>query len=781
MSDFHARPQAFEPPAQRRTLLVTSVLAAIQAVTAGAQETDGSAIKNIEEVVVYGDIGYRNRSLAIEQVLEYDRLYFERFEPDSAGDALKRVPSVTFLSDVTESDGARLRGLNPGYTQILINGERVPGVGNDRSFLLDRIPAELIDQVEVVRSASASRPADAVAGAINIKLRDSFSLDGGYLKLGASYFDGEEWKENLAGVWGGQVGPGRLVAGVTRQGRYNPKLKLSTRFGDSPENNPSFVSEEFDNREVQTDVRDSTDTSYSLDYTLPFGEEGKLELSGILVDTERKENERSFEYDDPVASGGPVNLGGNLETDNQQQQDIEEQSYSLSGKYTRPFLGGEAKLKLVYADFDSQLDDSESEIDFTDPVSVIEEERELRDIQDSEFTIELAQSYSLAGGMTLEAGLFYLTKERDTAIFAGDDERDIILSSWSVIGPDTPLSISNQIGDLEAVDGGVFTIDEDRLDAFALIRGGKERLQWELGLRYETTEVDVVDATVDPSLANSSADYDFFLPSAHLRYELSERDRVSASLARTVRRPNFDFMTPALLEDEIAENDLLGNPFLQPETAWGIDLGYERRVGERGVIGLNLFYRDVQDKIELTSTGEEGSEGPGSFVFRPDNVGDGWVRGIEFDLSAPLSILGLDDTGVFANYSYLDSELNDSFGARRFNDQSEWVYNAGVIQDLPALAMSLGATYREQGDAFGRVLGEEVVTQYGADLELFVEKRWKSLTLRAVGSNLLDSSKDEVFNKFDNIGDQRSRDFDEYELETEDAGPVFRLVLRYAF
>ena len=44
-----------------------------------------------------------------------------------------------------------LRGLPPGYTQILINGEKVPGANADRSFFLDRIPAELIDRVEIER------------------------------------------------------------------------------------------------------------------------------------------------------------------------------------------------------------------------------------------------------------------------------------------------------------------------------------------------------------------------------------------------------------------------------------------------------------------------------------------------------------------------------------------------------------------------------------------------------------------------------------------------------
>ena len=82
-------------------------------------------------MVVINGIGYRDRTDETAPVLVYDTDYFQRFEPLTVGDALKRVPSVTFLSDVLESDGVRLRGLDPAYTQILINGEKVPGAGSD--------------------------------------------------------------------------------------------------------------------------------------------------------------------------------------------------------------------------------------------------------------------------------------------------------------------------------------------------------------------------------------------------------------------------------------------------------------------------------------------------------------------------------------------------------------------------------------------------------------------------------------------------------------------------
>ena len=197
--------------------------------------------------------------------------------------------------------------------------------------------------------------------------------------------------------------------------------------------------------------------------------------------------------------------------------------------------------------------------------------------------------------------------------------------------------------------------------------------------------------------------------------------------------------------------------------------------------GVNVFYRDVTDLIELTSIGT-GSAGAPALALQTQNVGDGSVMGVEFDLSTPLTAFGLENTGVFFNYSWLDSDIDDTFGGRKFNDQSDYVLNLGFIQDLPTFGGAFGATYRKQGEAYGRIIGEEVTTTYGADLELFVEKRLgEKITVRLTGSNLLNAKKEETFNKFGSTADQKTRAFDEYELESEEAGPVFQLIARMAF
>ncbi len=741
------------------------------------------APQSAQDIVVQGQIGYRNRSNSPEPVLVYGTDYFQRFEPLTAGDALKRVPSVTFLSDVIESDGARLRGLDPGYTQILINGEKVPGSNVDRSFFLDRIPAELIDRVEIVRSNSARRPADAMAGTLNIVLRDAFEINGGYAKVGGLLFDDGKVKPSLGLVWGGQVGPGRLLVGGNVQGRYNPKEKVSYRYGDSPENDADYATEEFDNREDQDDTRNGKDYSFNAGYDVDIGSGGHLELDGVYVRTDRTETERSFEYDDMEAETGPVWSGGNLLTDNSQLVDIDQENYTMGAKFRQDWSAGRTSFKVGYARFDEKSDSNELELDFDtdeDP-PVLEGERILTDVVDRELSFGLDHKFAIRNGVDFIVGGYWQDKNRRSDISAAEVELELTgaeASSYDQFD-DIPTDFPTDYEEFEAVTGGLNRIKEQRRDLFALVEGKTGIATWEAGIRYETTDLKIDDLEAAESFGN---DYAMLLPSASVKLSVTRSDRFTASVARTTRRPRFDYISPALLEEELADNDLIGNPDLKPESAWGADVGYERRIGRTGVAGVNLFYRKISDLVEVANTGVEGSEGEGSFVLQPRNSGSGKAWGVEFDLSTSLGFVGLEETGIFGNLSLLDSKIRDFAGTRRFNGQSKYVYNLGFIQNLPSAAAAFGATYRKQGPAVDRIVGEEIRTTYGGDLEIFVEKRlFGRMTLRAVGSNLLNGKKQETFNKFDSIEDQLGRDFDEYEVESEKAGPVFQLVARASF
>ncbi|MBI1686219.1 TonB-dependent receptor plug domain-containing protein [Caulobacter hibisci] len=779
---------------KKTALLALCALAPLaMAASAAAADLADAPIATAEEpvtaseVVVQAHIAYRNRSEETAPVLQYDLDYFQRFEPLTAGDALKRVPSVAFLSDVLESDGVRLRGLDPAYTQILINGEKVPGAGSgsgafgagaDGAFFVDRIPAELIERIEIVRSASANRSGDAVAGAINIVLRDAYALDGGFIRAGALRFDDSKVRGTLGGVWGGQVGPGRLLVGANVQGRRNPKQKLSLRY-DEPNG-------ELDNSEVQTDTRNGTDYSFNASYQVPVAG-GDLDLSGFFVRTDRYQDEDSIEYAEDIRNAA------NLQTINDNDVKIDQDSWSLAGKYKHDMWGGRTTVKLGYAGFKGKEAEFEDETEYLrDAAPYPDGDRITRDksrseIDDTEISAKLAHERDL-GAAKLEFGVQYEKKERDALLTEVDRNR------YSLPNASPPAFSAYKV-----IDGGDTGFEQTRIDPYVMLSGKSGALKWEAGLRYETTDVSIEARKEGETYDN---DYAVLLPSASLRYNLTDDDQVYGALSRTVRRAGFEYLSPAKLEGEMGDNDFQGDPNLKPEKAWGLDVGYERRLGRSGVAGVNVFYRKISDLIELYNTGAysqaaqdayeeaiddgvtpaEAAEELTSFLLGARNTGDGEVWGIEFDLSTPLTVIGLENTGVFLNYSWLDSSVDDEFGSRKFNSQSDYVLNVGFIQDLPTWGASFGVTYRKQGAAYSRVIGEEVTTTYGGDLEAFVEKRiGKNLTIRLTGSNLLDGEKKEAFNKFNTIGDQVDRDFDEYELEREQAGPVFQLIARMAF
>ena len=780
-----------------QALFCAVLLPASLAATAQNQAPDAGTAgepKQLDTVVVQAEIAYRDRTDDIAPTLVYDLEYFQRFEPNTVGDMLKRVPGVGFVgSDIMEYDGAQLRGLGGGYTQVLINGKKVPGAGDDRSFYVDRIPAEMVDHIEIKRSASANRSGDAMAGAINIVLRDAYEFTGSYIRVGVNRWDDGEINPTFGAVTSFEALGGRLLAGINVQDRYRAKTKRSDRFTDD-------TREEKVSWEDQTEVKDGRDYSANLSYTADVGDTGRFSIDGFYVKTDRDVTEVSFEEELDDDETIDIRVPG--------RDPYDQKNYGIGAEYRFDMAGGRTAVSIDHARFENDQATTEGEHvyvsgaeNWDDTWSIPADaewdetvyEAESVTAKDAETGFRLTHARPL-GGAELEFGVDYRTKKREGLL---------VTYEWEAEEEgQTPASLADY-----DLDGSVASvIEEKRLDPYIMLSGKGDAFSWEAGLRYETTKSEVEYLEDDESEGRVSKDYNELLPSVNLRWNLGEADRISLSLAKTIKRPNFNELLPALLDGEFGDNDYIGNPELDPETANGMDLGFEHRLGRKGVVGVNFFYRDVKDLIEIVNTGvpseemqdtweemiEDGDavdladamaqEPASSWLYTSDNVGDGKVYGFEFDVSTPLSAIGLENTGIFANYSWVKSKVDDFLGERRFNDQAKSVYNIGFIHDMPTLGASFGATYRKQGDAYARLLGEEALIRYGGELDVFVEKRFgANVSVRLSANNLLDASKDEFFDKFDTQQDQIDRDYDEYELETEEAGPSYQLVMRWAF
>lgn len=95
---------------------------------------------------------------------------------------------------------ARLRGLSPNHTLVLINGKRRHGTANlavlggpyqgGASADLNFIPLSAVDHVEVLQDGAAAQyGTDAIAGVVNIILKDK-GAGGSVVASGGKYFDG---------------------------------------------------------------------------------------------------------------------------------------------------------------------------------------------------------------------------------------------------------------------------------------------------------------------------------------------------------------------------------------------------------------------------------------------------------------------------------------------------------------------------------------------------------------------------------------------------------------
>lgn len=87
----------------------------------------------------------------------------------SASDILKNVPSV----EVDIEGNVNLRG--SGEVEILINGRPSPLMGKNRAEILQQLPANSIERIEVITNPSARFRPDGTSGIINIVLKKNSS------------------------------------------------------------------------------------------------------------------------------------------------------------------------------------------------------------------------------------------------------------------------------------------------------------------------------------------------------------------------------------------------------------------------------------------------------------------------------------------------------------------------------------------------------------------------------------------------------------------------------
>ncbi|MEQ8904242.1 TonB-dependent receptor [Ekhidna sp.] len=160
------------------------------------------------DVIDVADVAATNGKVEINQILQYAAPSFNATK-QSGSDGADHI------------DPASLRGLGPDQTLVLINGKRrhqsslvnvfgTRGRGNSGTDL-NAIPASAIKRIEILRDgASAQYGSDAIAGVINIVLRNDEGVSGGVTYGAYSTAIGEGWEEETGETLYNVEGKNRL-------------------------------------------------------------------------------------------------------------------------------------------------------------------------------------------------------------------------------------------------------------------------------------------------------------------------------------------------------------------------------------------------------------------------------------------------------------------------------------------------------------------------------------------------------------------------------------------
>ena len=157
--------------------------------------------ETVEEVVVIGTkaslvsaIEKQRQSNLIVSVVDSDAL--GDFPDTTAAEAIRRLSGISVENDQGEGRYVNIRGISGDLNSIAVNGALVPAPEGGRTVMLDGLPTELLDSIEVYKTLTADKDADSIGGRIEFNTKRATSIDGTLLKFKADTSYNEQTKNS---------------------------------------------------------------------------------------------------------------------------------------------------------------------------------------------------------------------------------------------------------------------------------------------------------------------------------------------------------------------------------------------------------------------------------------------------------------------------------------------------------------------------------------------------------------------------------------------------------
>lgn len=201
-----------------------------------------------------------------------------------------------------------------------------------------------------------------------------------------------------------------------------------------------------------------------------------------------------------------------------------------------------------------------------------------------------------------------------------------------------------------------------------------------------------------PTAFNNS--YNDILPSANLKFDLSDDLVLRLAAARTMTRPDYSALAGAISLTPPSAPGGTGsgsgsNPNLKPIRSNNFDASLEYYFAPRSVVSASVFYLDLTSYIGLghvtqtfrtfSNVYPDGFDAP--YVLSVPVNSSGSVKGVELAYEQPI----LDNFGIALNYTYADGK-EDGGGA--LIGTSRNTYNVSAYYEDAHFNARVSYTYR---------------------------------------------------------------------------------------
>lgn len=470
----------------------------------------------------------------------------------SAADLLQNVPSV----QVDIDGNVALRGNQ--NVLILIDGKPSALMSTtNRPDVLEQMPADSIDKIEVITNPSAKFKPDGTAGIINITMKKK--RDPGYSgSVRASVGNDSRYNVSLSGNY--------------RPGAYNVFANFSLRQDDRLR----YVNESRSHLDAPTGAMLST-YQYTVEHMRPLSRLGQM---GVDYDVSKDDkvgasvdyNLRTFYRTSTISNlsrggtGAVTSDYDRLRTDPEWQKTL-----SFTGTWRHSFAteGQELSTEIRHERHQEQEDNHYSDV-YRTPVTPTT--FDTTSIKPTETNTELTSDFEtpLPHDAKLESG------------YSGEFDKN---------------DMDFRVGNLDPVSGQWVTdraqtnrfIYKDSIHAFYTTYGrafGNFGLLG--GLRLEQAYIDTNQVSTGVIGHNN---YFRLYPTLHLSYNVSETGQLQLNYSHRIHRPESDDLNP-FPEYQDPYNLREGNPNLKPEDTHSIEAGYQYRKDDTTYLAA-VYFRDT--------------------------------------------------------------------------------------------------------------------------------------------------------------------------------------------